>query len=141
MTTIAYRDGYMSADSSCTTDDDSLQFQCTKIFRKGNALIGLSGEDGPGMIFLEWYGTKLNKRPQPYSSKEAFEALVATPEGVFRFDRFFTRERVIEPYHAIGSGAACAFVAMDMGATAEEAVRAACRRNPFSRPPIVTEKL
>lgn len=39
-------------------------------------------------------------------------------------------------YAAIGSGNTCAYVAMDCGKDAEQAVEAACYRNAYCRPPV-----
>lgn len=46
-----------------------------------------------------------------------------------------------DAYFAIGSGGAFAIGAMDAGATAEEAVRAACKRDLYTSEPIDVEKI
>lgn len=152
MTTIAYRDGVMAADSCLTEESESggsRAYQCRKIYKKRvvsgptsrEVLIGLSGAGGPGLLFLEWYGSGMERPEIMDKDMGDFGALVVDGDTIAVYDRFYVAEPVIERYHAIGSGAKCAFVAMDMGATALHAVQQAAIRDVYTRPPFVTEKL
>ena len=69
MTTIVVRNGIMAADSRTTVDSEaggSRVFICEKLYRKTvsdgrrkrHVIIGLAGESAPGLVFLDWYGSK-----------------------------------------------------------------------------------
>ena len=148
MTTIAYRDGIMAADSRTTVDSEaggSRHFRCEKLYAvKGKtghavAIVGLAGESAPGLVFLDWYRSGAKTGDARLLDGEAdFTALVLTRKGLFEYDKWCRGERVQERFYAIGSGAKAALGAMHMGADARKAVMVACRVDPFSAPPIVT---
>lgn len=134
----------MAADSRVTTESEAgghIVHYCTKLYRKGGAVIGLQGESSPGMFFLEWYGSG---KPAPAALQESeaeFCALVLTKKGLFEFDKWCNGERVLmprhRPYHAIGSGAKAAFGSMAEGKSARRAVAVACMFDPYTAPPVV----
>jgi hypothetical protein len=164
MTTIAYRDGVLAADSCFTHESEaggSRRANCIKLYRKfvtlhnvpekrveiQDVLVGLSGESGPGMVFLDAIFA-----PRALHDEDAtrelfahggadFSALVLTRNGLFEYDGWYRGERVIEPYWAIGSGTKVALGAMEMSATAEQAVTIACRWDAHTRGPVVTAEL
>lgn len=144
MTTIAYRDGIMAADSRVTTESEAgghIVHHCVKLYRKSGAILGLQGESSPGMFFLAWYGSN---KPPPTALQEGeadFCALVLTKKGLFEYDKWCNAEPVLMPkhraYHAIGSGAKAAFGAFAEGASARRAVAVACMFDPYTAPPVV----
>lgn len=150
MTTIAYKDGILAADSCVSLQTEaggSRKFQCEKLFRKmckgkdGKrypAVIALAGESSPGMVFLDWFGTgKEPPRQLLIDASADFTALVLTPQGLFEADAYCRLDKVIDPFYAIGSGAKAALGAMHAGATARAAVGIACKIDPYSMPPIL----
>lgn len=147
MTTIVYRDGVLAADSCYTEDSESggsRVFQCQKLhkcqlsgFPPAYVYVGLAGAGGPGLRFLRWVKDGMNRNAPPsFDPGDDFVALVVMDGDAYVFDRYMEPERVVEPYHAIGSGAKCAFVALDMGANAKEAVERAAVRDPYTRGPV-----
>lgn len=139
MTTVAYRAGVMAADSRITEDSEAggtRLGKCEKLYRKADAIIGLAGESEPGLVFLDWYGSG-KEAPEILVHGEAdFSALVLTDKGLFSYGRWCRGEKVLNKFWAIGSGAKAALAAMECGAGAVEAVRIACKVDPYSAPPI-----
>jgi ATP-dependent HslUV protease subunit HslV len=149
MTTIAYRDGILAADSRATFQSEeggARCVRCRKIYRKKTkagieVLIGTAGESSSGLLFVDWYGSD-RKPPIKFLDGDAdFLCLVVTPSGVLEYDKWCRGEEVEEEFAAIGSGAKAALGALYAGASAEEAVRIACKIDPYSSEPIYVEKL
>lgn len=150
MTTIAYRDGVLAADSlthATTESAGEVLYPCEKLFRRTvgrgkqrrEVLIGTAGEASPSSLFVEWYGSG---KPRPKCFKKAdFQILLVEPTGVFETDESCVLQRVVGPYHAIGSGRKAAFAAMACGKTALEAVAIAAMFDPYTGGEIVTMRL
>lgn len=146
MTTIAYRDKTMCSDSQATRGDFIDNLSTTKIFEVGEGiLIGISGSALDALEFVEWFKDTLEasnvQEQNPYVSvlppeklvNENFHCLVAYPDDTVY--EFFGCEKVMEcaeSYAAVGSGMFYAMSAMDAGASAEEAVGVAIKRDVFS---------
>jgi len=151
MTTIAYRDGVLAADSRVTYGEDAgarVHF-CRKLFRRKvgegrkahEVIIATAGESSPGMVFVDWYGSG---KPTPAMFEHLgpdFVCLVLTPKGLFEYDAYCRGEPIEEPFYAIGSGAKAALAAMHCGRSAVEAVRIAARIDPYTGGRIVSETL
>jgi len=151
MTTIAYRDGILAADSRVTHGEDgsARTHTCKKLFRKTitqgkktfEVVIATAGESSPGMVFVDWYGTG---KPIPDIFLHLggdFTCLVLTPQGLFEYDVYCRAEEVLDDFYAIGSGAKVALGAMACGKSAIEAVRIAARYDPYTGGRIVSETL
>lgn len=151
MTTIAYRDGILAADSRVTYGEEGSAriHTCKKLFRKKvtqgkksfDVIIATAGESAPGMLFVDWYGTG---KPIPDTFLHLggdFLCLVLTPSGLFEFDVYCRGEEVNDDFYAIGSGAKAALGALWCGKSAVEAVRIASRIDPYTGGRIVTESL
>jgi hypothetical protein len=153
MTTIAFRDGIMAADSQVTVDSEgggARKFRCEKLYRvkvrNGRktvpALVGLAGGSYDGLAFLDWLMGADPEPPTRLIEGEAdFTALVLNKFGLFEYDKWCRPERVLEKFYAVGSGAKAALGAMHMGASATCAVAIACKIDPYSAPPIVSMSL
>lgn len=139
MTIIAVRNGEMAADSRFTTE--SLISKGTKIFRKNGCLIGIAGDMAPAMLFVDWYGTAGPAPAELLSANGDFSALVLNKSGIFEFDKWCKGLKVQGRFYAIGSGAPLAFGAFQMGATASEAARVACKLDAYCGLPITTMSL
>jgi hypothetical protein len=165
MTTIVVRDGIMAADSCVTYSTEeggSRRARCTKLYRKfvalhsrspdgqstvdiQDVLIGVAGESGPGLVFVDSVFTQahdVDETRELFTNASAdFTALVLTRNGLFEYDAWYRGELVREQFWAIGSGTKVALGAMEHGASAGEAVRAACRWDVHTRGPVVSARL
>lgn len=152
MTTIAYRDGILAADSRLTYSTEEgggRKFRCAKIFRKTigrgkkkyDVLIATAGESSPGMVFVDWYGSK-KPVPDVFLNIECdFTCLILTPDGLFEADRFCRPDRILERFYAVGSGCKEALAAMHCGRGALQAVEIAGLIDPYTAPPYVWDTL
>jgi hypothetical protein len=142
MTVIAYRDGVMAADSRMTVETEAggiRMARCEKMYCYLDGLdryvvIGVAGEGFPALRFVEWYKNgPLDEPPvELFTNGDAnFSAIVLTHEGLFEYDKWCIGEKILDDYYAIGCGAKAALGAMHRGATAEEAVVAACAHDPL----------
>ena len=157
MTTIVVRDGVMAADSRITLEDESMGTvfrTCDKIFAIGEGkrrvLIGLQGENEPGLVFMDWYRQWQNnlwedptgatlERPASLAECEDFTAIVLRKGGrMYEYGKYCRGDRVKGRFYAIGSGAKAAYGALHMGANARAAVRIACKIDPYSSLPVTS---
>ena len=132
MTTIAYKDGVIAYDSRVTRgsliDHDDYE---KLIHRKGHRFLFTGcGPDFP-MLMDEFFGVKNGDRPLDSSG------LVITNGKLWQIGRdaesgFWMDEIWAERPFAMGSGRDFALAAMDMGATAKEAVEAAAKRDVYT---------
>lgn len=162
MTTIVVRHGRMAADSRLTVSSDAggdRIFSVKKIFRLNNGcLVGASGENGPGLIFVKWAHSNLLENGMPSASADPRPAeietntedddlfiLVLSPNGeLVQYDSYWTPEPIdLEAnygFYAIGSGAKAAMGAMhvDGELTAKQAVIIASLVDPWTAGPFVS---
>lgn len=124
MTTIAYRDGVLAADTLSTCEQGIMSFHTTKIGAKAGVVWSTSGLSAWGKRFRDWMTTGMKgDYPTP---DDTSGACVWMPNGdmlSFGHNGIDFRPRL--PFWADGSGQDYAIGAMQMGASAEEAVRAA----------------
>ena len=146
MTTIAFRDGIMAADSQETNGDTKAR--CKKLFRKKDedgqyVIIGTGGGSFTGMIYVDHFGTG-KKRPDEISymyEDEDFHNLIWDGKKLLEVNWMWRPIQVQAPFYAIGSGAAAALGAMHMGATAKEAVQIAKKIDNNTGGLVVTASL
>ncbi len=154
MTTIAYRDGVLAADSRETSgceDSGQLAALCDKLFRVGPFAIALQGDTTPGMAWLHWFrkrasnwtpGDELPHTPADIIDRflengSDFTAVVRCPGAkLFVYDEWGLPIQITAPYYAVGSGAKVAYGAMHAGASATAAVEAACAHDPYTSLPV-----
>lgn len=156
MTTLAYRNGTIAADSRCTEDTEhggTRVFNCEKIFVKEGVHLGkhgaedvilaTAGETFSGMIFVDAYGGSRMPQVQDalLTGEADFSILILRSDGLFVVDKWCRQVKVLDEFYAEGSGAKAAFGAMHMGASAQRAVEIACRIDPYTAPPIVTARI
>ena len=127
MTTIAYRNGILAADTRAIIGGSTMG-SINKIAKNfGGSLAGAGGNAGYNYAFIEWF--RNGEEGIPPEAKVTDNALdrgvifrvdgkieVYEPDGKFM---------IKAPYYALGSGMDVALGAMFMGATAEQAVQAA----------------
>jgi hypothetical protein len=133
------RSGLMAADSRQTFN--GRPNRCVKIYARGGAVIGLAGDEGPGLLFLDWHGSGRSRPELLVLGEGDFEALVLDDRlRLWRYDRWCRGERIHEKFFAIGTGADAAMGAMHAGATARRAVEIACKLDINSGLPVVVMK-
>jgi ATP-dependent protease HslVU (ClpYQ) peptidase subunit len=125
MTTIATDGKSMAGDGrECCGDTISgNDFVKVHLLPDGR-IVGISGNSYDGDALLQWMkegGTK--------PKMKHLRALVLNPDGKVLWHDEHLMPSEAEPPCAIGSGSDFALAAMDMGASPEEAVAAAAKRN------------
>lgn len=160
MTTIVVKAGRMASDSRLTVSSEEggdRIFTVRKIFRMKNGLVvGASGENGPGLVFIRWAedlgkdglpnrGTPERPELMDGASADDFQALVLTESGdLVSYDKFFVPEPIDldlnHGFYAIGSGAKAALGAMhaDPTISAHQAVIIAALVDPWTAGPYVS---
>ena len=129
MTTIATDGNTMAADGLTVSGNIVFGHNAVKIHKlKDGRIAGMCGRANFATPFLAWLenGGDLPKMD------EDFEALVLYPDGTCKSFDHEGRELLEELPTASGSGREIALGAMDVGATPEEAVKAACERDTNS---------
>lgn len=126
MTTIAWKRGILAADKK-TTDGD-LAHICTKMYRKKGYAIAFAGILQEGLEFLEWFDKKEGKCP--LKKTDCLIMNLITGQCLHWEAKGKIAVPVEDECTAIGSGGAIAIGAMEAGATPQEAVRIASRRDP-----------
>ncbi|MDB5612046.1 MAG: CcrSwift [Bradyrhizobium sp.] len=128
MTTIAYRDGVLAADTGMTIGDSRIG-RVTKIVRGPNGnLGGAAGSCGYAQKFREWVaGGEQDSPPEPKEKENSFsdKGVVFRRDGTIDVHEVNGRFSCCANYYAFGSGRPEALGAMFAGADAETAIRAA----------------
>lgn len=136
MTTIAYRDGVLAADSLATWGD-ARDGYCRKIERRGRVLAASAGNLSRAQGFLDWFRSGMQGDPPPAGDDDAksFNYLI-DPDGWFLMWGPKGWERTRGDLLTLGSGGEYARGALAMGATPEEAVAVAIQYDTKSGGPI-----
>lgn len=136
MTTIAYRDGIIVADTM-VSESGRRCGRAIKIFRRGSVLAGVSGCLSSMIEFRDWFSGGMRGDPPSMVLKtgEDSEAMVVANGLILSFGKDGWDYMRAE-YHAIGSGAPLALGAMAVGATAREAVEAAASHCVWTSAPF-----
>ncbi|SFI84433.1 hypothetical protein [Albimonas pacifica] len=139
MTTIAYRDGVMVADTGCW-DGDTYVGEVVKAIRtSAGALVGVSGSAADAGRVFAWAEGGADG---PLEIKNGTEALLVSPEGAISFIETEGRPVPIKTeFAATGSGTTIAIGAMAAGASAERAVEIAAQRDAHTRGPFTVLRL
>lgn len=125
MTTIAFAAGILAADSYAT--DEACAIQVVKCARlPGGDVAGGAGDLGEVAQALDWLSRGSDGPPPEISSS----AILFTDEGVLHLASTKWPGVRVKGFAAIGSGAQGAMVAMGLGLSAEEAVKAAAQVDP-----------
>lgn len=134
MTTIAYRDRVLAADTAMC-QGGVMVGSVVKIARRNDGdMCGAAGDAAYNAAFRDWFlGGEEGNPPQAKQEEGIFDRGV-----IFRkaggIDVFEPRGKfsVLAPYFAFGSGKEAALGAMFAGADAETAVRAAIQFDPHT---------
>ncbi len=129
MTTVAYRDGVMAADSGVWFGDASFPWARKVVKGLDGTLYGCAGDAAQVGAFIEWVEQGCNgERPVAETVEggaSSYLVLVSPPTGSIRVLTAKGVEVYDAPYFAIGGGNVGAFCAMHAGASAERAIEAA----------------
>jgi ATP-dependent HslUV protease subunit HslV len=131
MTTIAFKDGILVADTQVTEGNWACG-TAVKIHQVGRMLVGFSGCISAGQRFLTWVKEGLVGDSPADTESEAF---VIEPCGrltVWNGKHPISMTHVNGEYYATGSGKQFAIGAMSAGATAEEAVLHAAYQDVYT---------
>ena len=134
MTIIAYKDGIMAADTQISFGGCTVRAG-NKILKIGNWVIGLSGAAVFSKHVLDtfsghepaFFAPSIPKTDR-MGDEDGVWALAVNreyPNVIWRYDRFGDPYIIEGPYMASGAGMDVALGAMFVGASAEDAVRAA----------------
>ncbi len=136
MTTIAYRDGIMAADSRAYSGDKTPIGFKAKIHRLADGtLFGVSTTSvGGDQILRRWIEAGCPVVAGDALKPESFMALMVKPDGTVWYanNNLEWSGPLLAEFWAIGSGEHFALGALAHGASAEEAVAAAIRLDPWS---------
>jgi ATP-dependent protease HslVU (ClpYQ) peptidase subunit len=137
LTTVAYRDGVLAADSLATRHDVRIG-SIAKLQRLPNGdRLALLGSVGEAMSLRGWYvkatvdGRADDPGEVPASSNSAL-VVVKASGALLVFEDGNCHPAPDSPFHAWGSGEALALGALSMGASAAQAVAVAIERDVFS---------
>lgn len=148
MTTIAFKDGVMAADSRTVEAGIGIT-NSQKIFRvrvkRSEHLVSGCGWHPALLMFVEWYKTRDRDLAARINTQcvgeKAFEAFVWTGKKLYSCDESLMLDEVTEAYYALGSGAPHAITAMDCGKSAADAVRLAAKRDMHTGGRVVAVRL
>jgi ATP-dependent protease HslVU (ClpYQ) peptidase subunit len=136
MTTVAYKDGVMAADS-VITDGVLKSGRLWKITRHdaSGALLGVAGKVTEIVDYLNYFRRYGITKTKKFSLLES-TGLIATVDGTVMLVEDSTIYPIEEEFFAIGSGAAIAMGAMRCGVSAIIAVKIACEIDLHSGFPV-----
>lgn len=128
MTTVAYRDGVLAADSlisRCGNDAG----RSTKVRRVGDLLVAGCGTTSLIQRFISWVVGGMKGHPPTLQIGESTACVVAIhPDGwIVEWNGDHPPDMIRAPFAAWGSGADIALGAMGFGASAREAVAVAAK--------------
>lgn len=138
MTTIAYRDGIMAADSGCF-NDDLYEGEVDKIWTlQDGGFLGCCGEYGAILKVVDWLAAGGDPARKPRLSRDSeFAGLLVKSSGqVLHYQLRLRPLPITADFHAIGSGRKIAIGAMAADVTAERAVEIACHYDRMSMTPV-----
>ena len=138
MTTVAYRNGVIAVDSQATAGNITCG-ETNKIRKfKGCVCVG-SGDLQDLTAFFDWVkkGMDIEKKP----TINCLNGYIFKKNKIYYVDDKLVPYEVNAKYHAAGSGAQIAYGAMHMGASAKEAVKAACCLDVYTGGKVKTIKV
>lgn len=140
MTTIAYKDGVIAYESRCVRGDIIVNDDYNKMIKAEGAVFVFAGSTDQFEHLIRLYlgqETAVDEKDDTCAivcdKGELYYIGVNPSDGYFKCD--------IECEYAIGSGSAHAYTAMDMGASAKEAVKMAIKRDIYSGGSVRTYKV
>ena len=139
MTTIAYKDGVLAADSGLC-GGGCMVGTVDKIARNScGDLAGAAGDAAYHAQFIAWFlKAEEGDPPVAVESEDSFDrGIIFRRTGQIEVFEPRGRFPISAPYYAIGSGRAEALGALHAGASPEQAVLAAIEHDPHSKGPVL----
>jgi len=133
--------GYMAADFMATSNDGEFAIDMgTKIeeVKAGGVeyLVGSSGLEGPGFVFMEWFKNGSWDEPcEPIydiGDDSDFSVLILGPDGLFVVDKWMQLLPVKNRWYGIGTGSVAAWSILEAGVGIEKAMETAIKLDPSS---------
>lgn len=143
MTTIAYRDGVMAADSRVSGGGIHRGVVDKIIVLDDGSLLGCCGPAGVDVMVAMWLeqGAPPSNMPRVPDGTD-FHAILVRPSGDVKvISPSLIIQRLVAQFVATGSGNEIALGAMAMGASAIRAVEIACELDVHSGPPVISRVL
>jgi len=136
ITTLAYKDGVLVADSQVTSGDRI--FSTVKIQSlPDGSLFGGAGGLADILKIRAWAAKGVRGDEPDISEKASFECLHVRPDGsMWLIDDDLTPMEFVGDYIALGTGSPYAMAAMYLGKSPQEAVEVATHFDPASSLPI-----
>lgn len=126
MTTIAYRDGVIAADTLATAGGTRVG-TIRKVGKIGPLLFGAAGALSDCQRFMDWIARGMKgEQPKLGDGDNGAEGFIVYGDSVLCFNGEKV-DRIEARRYACGSGWKMALAAMEAGASAREAVEIACR--------------
>lgn len=125
MTTIAYRDGILAADTQVCGGGGRAGTVVKVVRRSDGHLAGTAGDLSWAQRLHGWFMGGENGEP-PLPKEGGGEAILIRPDGGVHYVDEVRTHTLKADCHASGSGSQFALGAMAAGATAERAVEIAC---------------
>jgi hypothetical protein len=127
----------MAADQRVTGDGPICHVK--KIHRVGDSLFGLAGDVMAGMAVIEWLKTPKRNRALLYKMfgesvewRYEFVLIELSDAGLALWNAWGVRMPLLDEHMAVGTGAQVALDAFENGATPEQAIRRAMKRDEYS---------
>jgi ATP-dependent protease HslVU (ClpYQ) peptidase subunit len=137
MTTIVANRNCMAADNRVT---GMPMFSTEKLFRINGSILGIAGSTQQCLRFIEWRRTPEAK--PTFTETADFEVLELTSDGrLLWWGPEMVAIPIADDYYAIGSGAAFALGAMDMGASPERAIKSSAKWDSSTGSTIQVKRL
>lgn len=144
MTTIAYRDGVMAADSGTWMGDASAPWARKLALGSDGTLYGVAGDAALCQAFIEWVESGCEgDRPEAERVEEdrsSYIVMAVARGGPVRIFTATGHEVYHAPYFAIGGGNVGAMCAMHAGADAVGAIEASIAHAPAAIGPVQSIK-
>lgn len=146
MTTLAYRNGVLAADSGSWISNVAYRTANKLAMGPDGSLHGVTGGQGECDTYTAWVRAGMEgdaPRPEPVGdpgdNRSSFHALVVSPTGEVSIwtAHGFERHGQVD-YFALGAGSEMAIGAMAAGASAERAIAIVADNSDYARLPVRT---
>lgn len=141
------RDGIVAVDSRCSYQNLYYNYRTSKkiwISKRTGSVLAAHGGSIHREMFKKWYeqGAKHDDHPNLMDSNDFYAIELSVSGKLIEYDNhFYPHSRGSEtPFNAYGSGAAVAIGAMEIGATAAQAIKAACKHDQNTGGRVVWKK-
>lgn len=134
MTTVAYKDGIIAADT-LATNKKGVSFQTSKIRKIDGMLIGISGSLVAGTRAINYLSNRniIEKLRGVFNFPGGdYSGIFVTSDGELFLIDGGPKIKLKSNFYSIGTGSSYAMGAMSAGATAEEAVRISIEYDHYS---------